>query len=227
MHDIKKYAVIVAGGKGLRMGNAVPKQFLPLCGMPVLAHSIFAFASALPGIEIILVLPEGQLSYAQMVLAALPAPMDITLVTGGGTRFHSVQRGLAAIKDDGIVFIHDGARPLISKELILRCCATTLENGNAIPAIAVAESLREINGAHSSPLKRDQIRIIQTPQTFFVRDIVSAFCQDYNSSFTDEATVAEAVGLQVHLVEGDRRNIKITTEEDMVVAGALMGSRYM
>lgn len=222
MDDIKKYAVIVAGGKGMRMGSALPKQFLPLCGKPVLAHSLLAFLEAIPDIHIILVLPKGQLSYAQIILQSLPARIAATIVEGGDTRFHSVQNGLNAIEEEGIVFIHDGARPLISAELILRCLNGALTNGSAIPAIPVADSVRIIDGDQSKPVNRDQMRIIQTPQTFSTSILKPAFACEYQSVFTDEATVVEANGQTIFLVEGERRNIKVTTPEDMIIAAALM-----
>ena len=222
MNDIKKYAVIVAGGKGMRMGSALPKQFLPLFGKPVLAHSLLAFLEAIPDIHIILVLPKGQLSYAQIILQSLPARIAATIVEGGDTRFHSVQNGLNAIEEEGIVFIHDGARPLISAELILRCLNGALSNGSAIPAIPVADSVRIIDGDHSAPVNRDQMRIIQTPQTFSTSILKPAFSCEYQSAFTDEATVVEANGQTIFLVEGARRNIKVTTPEDMIIAAALM-----
>ena len=222
MNDIKKYAVIVAGGKGLRMGNAMPKQFLPLNGKPVLAHSVIAFAQAMPGIEIILVLPADQLSYAQMILAALPDPVDITIVAGGETRFHSVHNGLNAIMEQGIVFVHDGARPLITKDLILRCYQQALEKGSAIPAIPVAESMRITDGNTSKPVNRDHMRVIQTPQTFRTEIIIPAFQQEYTAAFTDEATVVEAYGTNIYLVEGEKSNLKVTTPEDMIIGEALM-----
>ncbi|MBC7553536.1 MAG: 2-C-methyl-D-erythritol 4-phosphate cytidylyltransferase, partial [Taibaiella sp.] len=211
MTNIKKYLVLVAGGKGLRMGNAIPKQFLPVNGMPLLSHAIAAFVRALPDIEVILVLPEGQLSYAQIVLLSLPVSVDVTLVTGGETRFHSVQNGLAAIDGEGIVFVHDGARPLVSATLIKRCLAQAVEKGSAISAIPVAESMRMVNGDTSTPVNRDQMRIIQTPQTFRTNIIIPAFAAPYNPAFTDEATVVEAAGTPIYLAEGEKQNIKVTT----------------
>ncbi len=222
MHDIKKYAVIVAGGKGTRMGNAMPKQFLNLNGKPVLSYAIAAFTAAVPDIQIILVLPPDMLSYAQMVLRALPEPVELTLIAGGETRFHSVQNGLNAIDEAGIVFIHDGARPLLSAELIIRCFNAAIEQGSAIPAIAVAESLRQLNGENSAPVNRDNIRIIQTPQTFHTNIILPAFKQAFQPGFTDEATVVESFGSKVYLVEGDRKNLKLTTPEDMIIAEAFL-----
>ncbi len=222
MNEIKKFAVLVAGGKGMRMGSALPKQFLPLMGKPVLTHALIAFLNAVPDIEIILVLPADQLSYAQIVLSALPDPVDITIVSGGETRFHSVQNGLNAISGDGVVFVHDGARPLISPELIHRCFNQAMELGSAIPAIPVAESMRIINGTDSSPVDRDKMRVIQTPQTFRTEVILPAFQQAYSPAFTDEATVVEYYGTKVYLVQGEKQNIKVTTPEDMIIAEAFM-----
>ena len=222
MNEIKKFAVLVAGGKGMRMGSALPKQFLPLMGKPVLTHALIAFLNAVPDIEIILVLPADQLSYAQIVLSALPDPVDITIVSGGETRFHSVQNGLNAISGDGVVFVHDGARPLISPELIHRCFNQAMELGSAIPAIPVAESMRIINGTDSSPVDRDKMRVIQTPQTFRTEVILPAFQQVYSPAFTDEATVVEYYGTKVYLVQGEKQNIKVTTPEDMIIAEAFM-----
>ena len=222
MNEIKKYAVLVAGGKGMRMGSALPKQFLPLGDKPVLTHSIIAFTRAIPDIRIIMVLPPDLLSYAQIVLLSLPEPIDAVIVAGGDTRFHSVRNGLNAITEPGIVFVHDGARPLLSHSLILRCYTQALELGSAIPAIPVAESMRIIDGAASRPVDRDLMRIIQTPQTFRTEVIVPAFEQAFNPAFTDEATVAEAYGTPVYLVEGEKSNIKITTPEDMIMAEAFL-----
>lgn len=224
MHEIKKFAVIVAGGKGTRMGTAVPKQFLPLGGKPVLTHSIITFAAAFPGIHIILVLPEDQISYAQIVLGALPDPMDIELVAGGETRFHSVQNGLRCVHEEGIVFVHDGARPLITVQLLHRCCEQAALSGSAIPAIPVAESMRIVQNGVSKPVNRDNMRVIQTPQTFRTGIILPAFSQTYDPAFTDEATVVEAAGGSVVLCEGDKRNIKVTTPEDMIIAEALIAN---
>ena len=221
MNDIRKYAVLVAGGKGMRMGGALPKQFLPLGGKPVLAHSILAFKQALPDVNIILVLPADQLSYGHTVLKSLPEVIDVTIVTGGEARFHSVQNGLNAIDGEGIVFVHDGARPLVSADLIKRCYEQALSKGSAIPAIAVTDSMRTANGDTSTPLNRDHLRIIQTPQTFRTEIILPAFRQEYSAAFTDEATVVEASGIPVFLIEGERSNLKVTTPEDMLIAEAL------
>lgn len=216
------YAVIVAGGKGLRMGNAMPKQFLPLHEKPLLYYSIHTFLKALPGVKIILVLPQEQMSYAQMVLQQFPDRIDVTIVAGGETRFHSVRNGLKAIDGEGIVFVHDGVRPLVSADLVQRCYHQAVEMGSAIPAIAVTDSMRIIEEDDNRPLDREYMRIIQTPQTFRSDIILPAFEQEYVTSFTDEATVVESNGNNVFLIEGERSNIKVTTPEDMVIAEALL-----
>jgi 2-C-methyl-D-erythritol 4-phosphate cytidylyltransferase len=220
-----KYAVIVAGGKGMRMGTAIPKQFLPLADQPVLHHTIKAFLTAFHDIHIILVLPADQLSYAQIVLQSFPERIDLTIVSGGETRFHSVQNGLKACGDNSVIFVHDGARPLVTSDLILRCYEQAVQVGSAIPAIPVAESMRMVEDERNIPINRDHLRIIQTPQTFRSEIILPAFQQQFNEMFTDEATVVEARGTKVFLVEGERSNIKVTTPEDMVIATALLNDR--
>lgn len=221
---MKKYAVIVAGGKGVRMNSAVPKQFLPLLDKPVLYYSISAFVEAFHDIHLILVLPKEQLSYAQMVLAAFRERIDATIVTGGETRYHSVQNGLAVVEGEAVIFVHDGVRPLISKDLIGRCYLQALEKGSAVPAMRIAESIRMVNDADDSSqaIDRDLLCSIQTPQTFRSDIILPAFKQPYHTAFTDEATVVEANGMNVYLIEGERRNIKVTTQEDMIVAEAFL-----
>lgn len=225
MNNNKIFAVIVAGGKGTRMGNKIPKQFLHLMGMPVLCHSILAFKHAFKQIKIILVAPEDDIDSAETILKSYIPKINVTIVSGGDTRFQSVKNGLKAINGNGIVFIHDAARPLLSQEVIERCFECALENGNAIPAISVVDSIRFIdNDGNSSPLNRDKVKIIQTPQTFHTDIIIPAFKQEYNASFTDEATVIESMGIKVHLVEGDVDNIKITNPADLELADIILKS---
>ena len=222
MSDFKKYAVIVAGGRGLRMGSAVPKQFLPMLGKPLLCYAIQAFAATIKGIHIILVLPPDQLNSAKTVLKSYLSNIDVTTVAGGATRYHSVQNGLKKVNNDGVVFVHDGVRPLLSQDLIQRCYQQAIEKGSAIPVIPVMESIRIIQDGTSSPVNREQLRIIQTPQTFQTNIILAAFEQEYQPSFTDEANVVEAHGTRVHLIDGALENIKVTTPEDMLIAETLL-----
>ncbi len=217
----------MAGGKGTRMNTAIPKQFLPLADKPMLYYSIKAFTDAFEDMHIILVLPEDRLSYAQIVLQAFPDGIDLTIVTGGETRFHSVKNGLAVVPDDAVVFVHDGARPLVSPALIRRCYTQALDKGSAIPALRVSDSIRMVNDADDSSeaIDRDKLCAIQTPQTFRADVLLPAFDQPYKTLFTDEATVAELFGTNVYLVEGERGNIKVTTPEDLVIAEALLKHR--
>lgn len=206
------------------MGTALPKQFLPLLGKPVLHYAIKAFRDTFPGIRIILVLPADQLSYANIVLQSFEDGIDLDVVTGGPTRFHSVQQGLQQVEPGSIIFVHDGVRPLIDTDLLQRCYDTAIEYGSAIPAIAVSDSIRQCSEGYSIPVNRDQLRIIQTPQTFRSDILLDAFSQEYQDSFTDEATVVQAYGEEVVLVEGSKKNIKVTTPEDLLIAAALMNA---
>lgn len=223
MSAIKKYAIIVAGGQGTRMGTSIPKQFLPLMGMPVLCHSILAFAHAFSDMHIILVVPANQVHSVHTIIKSYINTPNIKIVTGGETRFHSVQNGLKAIRNDGIVFVHDGVRPLVSRTLIYKCYEHALDHGSAIPSVAVVDSMRLVNtDGTSDPVDRNGLRIIQTPQTFQTNILLPAFETDYHPAFTDEATVIEASGYNVHLVEGERDNLKITTPGDMIIAETLL-----
>jgi len=217
-----KYAIIVAAGRGLRMGAPIPKQFLRLLNKPVLLYSVQTFLETFPDIEIILVLPDEIPEDLTAMIQELSRKHKVNRVTGGETRFHSVRNGLDTIKKPGIVFVHDGARPLVSQKLLLRCYEQALQKGSAIPAIPVTDSIRQINGNDSLPVSRDYLRIIQTPQTFRTELICPAFQCEYRPEFTDEATVAEAAGIKIWLVEGEKRNLKITTPDDMKVAEAML-----
>ena len=215
---MRKYAVIVAGGSGLRMGADKPKQFLLLRGKPILYYTILQFFKTYPDIQILLVLPKDFLKEGQELLALLGASIDLQFVTGGATRFHSVQNGLKCIKEPGIVFVHDGVRCLLTSSLIKACYEQALVKGSAIPAVAATDSIRIIQGASSQVADRNLVRIIQTPQTFQTSLLLPAFDTAYLESFTDEATVLEAAGEKVHLIEGDYNNIKITRPVDLLIA---------
>ncbi|WP_240432849.1 2-C-methyl-D-erythritol 4-phosphate cytidylyltransferase [Taibaiella koreensis] len=222
MSNLSTTLILVAGGKGLRMGAALPKQFLPLLDKPILYYAAKTFLDTFPGIKIVLVLPEEHISYSNILLQAFEERIDMTIVKGGDTRFHSVRNGLNEAIPGSIVFIHDAVRPLIDKELLLRCYNLAVEKGNAIPAIPVTDSIRQWKGTHFEAIDRDALRIIQTPQTFRAELIVKAFEQDYHEAFTDEATVLEHMKLPVFLTEGSKKNIKITTPEDLRIAEVLM-----
>ncbi len=219
------YVIIVAGGKGLRMGNDIPKQFLPVAGKPILMHTIERFHEYDENLKVILVLPESQQAYWKELCETYHFGISHTVVNGGGTRFQSSKNGLAAIPDgeDGVVGIHDGVRPFVSKEVIAECYETAREEYAAIPVYAVTDTLRYIDkrGGGKNVL-RDDYRIVQTPQTFDISLAKQAFSQGYKEQFTDDASVVESLGCQVAMVEGNRENIKITTPFDLKVAEAIL-----
>ncbi|WP_343703440.1 2-C-methyl-D-erythritol 4-phosphate cytidylyltransferase [Chitinophaga sp.] len=218
----QKIAVIVAGGSGQRMGSATPKQFLALAGKPVLYHTIAAFRAAYEDMHIVLVVPEAHQSQIAYVLAAFDRPPSVTLVTGGETRFHSVRNGLQVIKQEAVVFVHDGVRPLVSPSLVRTCYEQALVHGSAVPAIALKDSIREVDDEGNMAVDRARFRIIQTPQTFLSDLLIPAFEQPYDPLFTDEATVVERTGHAIHLVEGEEHNIKITRPADLAIATAFL-----
>ena len=213
------YAVIVAGGKGQRMGSAVPKQFLPLMSEPVLLHTVRRFFNAFPNIHIRVVLPADALETARAILAPLQkqAPV-LELIAGGDTRFGSVKNGLDALEGDAWVMVHDGVRPLVSTEFLQQCLGAAEREGTAVPVIPVKDSIRWVDAAGSNVLDRSHIMAVQTPQVFKLNSLKKAFEQAYQEAFTDEATVYEAAGQTVHLVPGRPENIKITTPNDLLIA---------
>lgn len=224
---MKKFAVIVAGGSGMRMGTQLPKQFLPLREKPVLWYTLNAFLEAFDDLTIILVLPESHLQTGHEILRSTSDPDRIWMTTGGETRFHSVKNGLDHIHQHSIVFVHDGVRCLLTPELIRRCFAMAQERGNAIPAVTAVDSIRIETFGGNAAVDRNKVRIIQTPQTFYSDLIKAAFEQEYDDSFTDEASVVERLGVKIHLVEGEPTNIKITRPLDILIAEKILEEREM
>lgn len=219
------YVIIVAGGKGLRMGGEIPKQFLPVNGKPILMRTMERFKEYATEIKIILVLPQSQQEYWQELCQKYSFDMDYTLANGGETRFHSVQNGLNKIPDgeQGVVGVHDGVRPFVSTEVIARCYDAARREGAAIPVSQVVETLRYVgNDRAAHNVVRSDYRMVQTPQAFDIQLLKKANRQPYSEAFTDDASVVEAVGGKVTMVEGNRENIKITTPLDMIVAEALL-----
>jgi 2-C-methyl-D-erythritol 4-phosphate cytidylyltransferase len=216
------YVVIVAGGSGKRMGVETPKQFLELAGRPVLMHTIERFYKFNGSIEIITVLPENQLRNWCELRKQYDFNIPHTLVRGGAHRFNSVRNGLEFVDNDGLVAIHDGVRPLVSPETIKRCFEAAEEFGNAIPVISPADSLRFLGEQGNEPINRLNVKQVQTPQVFDAALLKKAYRQTYDTSFTDDATVVEKTGAKIHLVEGNRENIKITNPEDLFIAQTLL-----
>ncbi|MBP3767850.1 MAG: 2-C-methyl-D-erythritol 4-phosphate cytidylyltransferase [Prevotella sp.] len=217
------YIIIVAGGKGLRMGGDIPKQFLPIGGKPVLMRTIERFREYSPTLQIILVLPKAQQDYWRQLCNEYHFNESYELADGGETRFHSVQHGLALIPDDaeGVVGVHDGVRPFVSVDVIRRCYETACTAKAVIPVVPVVETLRHIEKGNQY---RADYRLVQTPQTFDIQLLKAANRQPYQETFTDDASVVEAYGQEVSMVEGNRENIKITTPFDMTIAEALLSS---
>ena len=218
------YIIIVAGGKGLRMGSDIPKQFLPVKGIPVLMRTIMRFYEYNPQIRIILVLPKHQQEYWRELCQKYAFSIDHTVVDGGDTRFASSRNGLAAIPSGsrGVVGIHDGVRPFVSTDVIARCYNAARAHGAAIPVVPVTDTLRHITSASEGRnVMRADYRIVQTPQVFDIALAKQAFTQTYREEFTDDASVAEAMGCKVEMVDGNRENIKITTPFDLKIAEVL------
>ena len=214
----------MAGGKGLRMGSDIPKQFLPIGGKPVLMRTIERFHAYSKDLQIILVLPEAQQDYWKELCKEYHFEVKYLLANGGQTRFHSVQNGLALVPDDaqGVVGVHDGVRPFPSIMVIRRCYETARTAKAVIPVIPVVETVRHLEGEGSVTVPRGDYRLGQTPQTFDIQLLKAANRQPYNDGFTDDASVVESYGHAITLVEGNRENIKITTPYDIVVAEAII-----
>ena len=218
----------------MRMGSDIPKQFLPIGGKPVLMRTLERFREYSDDIQIILVLPEAQQEYWHQLCDEYHFDVEYTLANGGQTRFHSVQNGLAKVPDDaqGVVGVHDGVRPFPSIEVIKNCYETARTAKAVIPVIPVVETVRQLidsdsqlsilNSQLSKTVPRDQYRLVQTPQTFDIQLLKSANRQPYNDGFTDDASVVEAFGHKITLVEGNRENIKITTPYDLKIAEVLI-----
>ena len=221
----KQHIIIVAGGKGLRMGSDLPKQFIPLCGKPVLMHTIEAFCAYNSRIDIILVLPFSHQGYWKELCQEYSFEIPHKIASGGETRFHSVKNGLKLV-DEGWVGIHDGVRPLASKSLISRCFEEAIQKKAVIPVIHSTDSLRKMDdNTHSHIIDRSKIRLVQTPQVFSVDLLQKAYRQKYDETFTDDASVVEFAGEKIYLTEGETTNIKITTPMDLKI-GELILSKF-
>ena len=214
----KKIAVVVAGGIGMRMGADRPKQFLALEGRSILTRTLETFLSSYPDLQIVLVLPADHMDSGMEIAQGLVSSNRIRYVVGGETRFHSVQNGLSTIKESAVIFVHDAVRCLLTIDLIHRCYDQALRLGSAIPAIASKDSVRWVIDGKSRSIPRNEIRLIQTPQTFLSEVLLPAYQVNHHADFTDEASVVEASGHPVYLIEGEERNIKITHPDDLITA---------
>lgn len=219
---MKKSIVIVAGGKGLRMGGDIPKQFLPVKGMPVLMRTIQRFYDYDNAMQIVLVLPEAQQGYWKQLCEEYRFSLPYVLANGGETRFHSVRNGIAKVDEGvGLIGVHDGVRPFVSVETIAACFDEAARCGAVVPVIDVVETVRHLRAEGSVTVPRSEYRLVQTPQVFDAELLRSAYGQPYTDFFTDDASVVERYGHAVSLVQGNRENIKITTPYDMRIAEVL------
>ncbi len=219
---MQNVVLIVAGGNGRRMQSELPKQFIELNGLPTLMHTIKQFYLFDEQMEIRLVLPPNQFEVWKTLVSKHNFRIEHKLYAGGETRFHSVKNGLIGLSSNRIIAIHDGVRPLVSFETIRQTFKTAIEKGTAIPVIDVHETLRVIEGEYSKTVDRDKYKLVQTPQVFRSSVLLKAYEQSYKDKFTDDASVVEAAGENIFLVEGNRENIKITTPYDLIIAEALM-----
>ncbi|MFQ5335449.1 MAG: 2-C-methyl-D-erythritol 4-phosphate cytidylyltransferase [Flavobacteriales bacterium] len=222
---MNRWAVIVAGGRGERMKAAVPKQFIPLAGKPLLMHTMEAFHSVEKDIQIILVLPSEHIDAWSARCAAHHFNIPHITASGGATRFHSTCAGMEAVQGHGVVAVHDGVRCLISPGLINRCYTEAEEHGNAVPCVPLKDSIRQVAEDGNRQADRDAFAAIQTPQCFKTEILKKALEQDYSEEYTDEASCVERLGHSIHLIPGEVRNIKITTEEDLLFAQACLESK--
>lgn len=219
---MRKHVIIVAGGKGTRMGSEVPKQFLSIKGKPILLHTIEAFKNYDSSINVVLVLPKEQHFYWHEIEKTFILPKDFcSIADGGSSRFESVKNGLSLIKEAGLIAVHDGVRPLVDKATIDRCFTLAGEKGTAVPVINLTDSIRRLKGEESEAEVRSDFRLVQTPQVFQSDILRKAYNQHFDDKFTDDASVVESIGQKIYLCEGDINNIKITTPRDLKIAEVL------
>lgn len=231
---MRKYVLIVAGGKGLRMGGDLPKQFIPLEGKPVLMHTLEAFHLWDASAELVLVLPEDHQPYWKMLCREIGCKAPHRIASGGETRFHSVRNGLEILSEEikntsegnekTLIAVHDGVRPFVTAEVITACFEEAERNGAAIPVTPMIDSLRVIDRDGSHPVDRSRYVAVQTPQVFDASLLLKAYDQEFSPFFTDDASVVEAMGDPICLVAGNRENIKLTTPFDLLIAKALLTS---
>ena len=227
------YLILVAGGQGLRMGSDSPKQFMLLGGRPVIMRTIERFVQAMPDLRIVLVLHPAHVEEWHRLCREYNFSIDCSIATGGKERFHSVKNGLDLIKQsmfnvqcsmfNGFVAVHDAVRPLVSVDVIRRAFAAARESGAVVPALPSVESVRIVRGdGHSEAVDRNDVMLVQTPQVFSLPLLIDAYSQPYNATFTDDASVVEALGHSIEIIPGNRENIKLTTPLDLRIAENLL-----
>lgn len=218
---LEKHVLLVAGGEGKRIGNKLPKQFLLLNGLPVLFHSFNSFMF-LQGVKFTLVLNSDQFEYWKTICKAAGFNIPHIIAEGGPSRYHSVKSGLKHIPNNSLVLIHDASRPFVSEETIMRVIDMAKHKGNAVPATEINDSIREISASNNKIIDRNKLRAIQTPQAFHSSLIKSAYNQNYNKAFTDDASVLEATGEKINIVEGNTENIKLSNPIDLIIGETIL-----
>lgn len=219
---MQKYVIVVAGGKGERFLTTIPKQFIELAGEPVLMRSIKVFYDCFPEIKIVVALPEMYYKLWEQLCDKYDFAIHHSVSKGGETRFHSVKKALEFVGENGIVAVHDAVRPIVSSDLIVKSFSEAEKFDNAVPAVPVNDSVRLLDNGQYKIIEREKIKIIQTPQCFKASIIKKAYQQTYIESFTDDASVVEASGEDIHIIEGDHNNIKITRSIDLLIAERLL-----
>jgi len=219
---MKKITILVAGGKGERMNTVIPKQFLEIKGKPILMYTLEVFHRYDSTLQLILVLPAVEIDFWNKLCKKYNFSVEHQVVAGGETRFQSVKNGLTAVKTSALVAIHDGVRPLVSTETIARCFDAAEKFKAAIPVIDLVDSIRLVGEKDNKSVDRNAYKLVQTPQVFDAELLKKAYEQNFSPLFTDDASVVEATGIEIHLVEGNRENIKITTEFDLNVAESIL-----
>lgn len=220
---MKRFAIIVAGGKGNRMKSEIPKQFIEIGGKPILMHTIEQFYKADSNIEIILVLPKEQIQYWQELQTKHGFEVPVLVSEGGTSRFYSVKNGLEKVTSTGVVAIHDGVRPFVAASTIMKGFEVAEKEKTAIPTVNLVDSIRRVDEKVNRALNRADYRLVQTPQVFDIALLKTAYQQSFSDTFTDDASVIEAMGHSVTLFDGNSENIKITTPFDLKVAEMMVG----
>ncbi len=222
-----RYVIVVAGGKGMRMGGELPKQFLPIAGRPILMRTLERFCAVDSEIKMVLVLPQDQILLWQELCVEHHFVLPHQVVTGGETRFDSVKCGLKCVAQTAVVAVHDGVRPFVSAEVIANAYAQAAVHGAVVPVLPVVDSLRCIDTPTQPAgrsVDRASYQLVQTPQVFRSNILHKAYDRPYMPEYTDDASVVEAAGFSITPIEGNRENIKITTPFDMTIARALLSA---
>lgn len=226
MPDLSKYLIIAAAGNSSRMNNETPKQYLVINGKPVIIWTLETFKAYVEVRNMVVVISKDHEDYWNNIVKYYPEFSDCKIAFGGPQRFHSIKSGLKFIPDNTLVAIHDAARPMVNSKTIENCFNTAMKKGNAVPVINFNESVRQKSGSTNTPIERESLKIVQTPQVFYANILKNAYQQVFNESFTDDASVVEKDGNNIYLTEGNPENIKLTTSLDLRLASFILPSSF-